>query len=172
MDQSTSQPSREQQMYWSEFNQLKADACYVRDYRNSIGRWVTAFATIRALTSTSSIGAWLVWKRYAFVWAGLIVASQLIDALKDVFPLYKRRRSLSRWSRTLNLLFVEAQKNWDEIAGGQCTDTQIRKLCHQLRSRKQRAETKHIPDGLKRREDLFALAQIETQEFFTTRYTF
>jgi hypothetical protein len=112
MDQSITPPSREQQMYWSEFNQLKIDVCYVRDYRNAIGKWVTAFATIRAVTSTSSIGAWLIWKRYALIWAGLIATSQLIDALKDVFPLYKRRRSLSRWSRTLNLLFVEAQRNW------------------------------------------------------------
>jgi hypothetical protein len=52
MDQPNSerdQPSSEQQMYWQEFVQLKTGACYIRDYRNDIGRWVTAIATIRCL---------------------------------------------------------------------------------------------------------------------------
>jgi hypothetical protein len=91
MDQSANSPSREQQIFWSEFTQLKTDACYIRDYRNSLNNWVTVFAAIRAIASTSSIGAWLIWKRYALLWAGLLAAAQLIDALKNVFPFIKGR---------------------------------------------------------------------------------
>jgi hypothetical protein len=170
MNESADTPSPEQQMYWREFVQLKADSCYDRDYRNSLGKWVTGVAVIRAITSTGSIGAWLIWKKYTYVWAFLIATSQVMEALKGVFPVYKRRRVLSQWSRALNQLFVEAQRSWDGISSGEYTNAEIRKLCHQLRSRKNRAEAKHIPDGLNRRADLFNKAQIEAKHFFNTRY--
>ena len=41
MNESSEGPSREQQNYWQEFVQLKVDTCYVRDYRNYLGKWVT-----------------------------------------------------------------------------------------------------------------------------------
>lgn len=164
-------PSHEQQIYWQELFQLKADAFYISEYRNSLNKWVTGVATIRAVTSTGSIAGWLIWKKYAFLWAGLIVVSQISEALKDVFPFYKRRRSLSRWSHTLNKLFVEAQRDWDEIRGGHRTNAQIRKLCHRLRSRKERAEARYTPEGLARKHELFRKAQAEAEEFFLARYT-
>jgi len=170
MDQSINQPSREQQMYWREFAQLKTDACYIRDYRNSLNQWIAVLATIRAVASTSSIGAWLIWKRYAFLWAGLLAAAQLIEALKNVFPLYKRRRALSGLSRSLNRLFVEAQRSWDEIATGQCSNAQVRKLCHQIRSRKLKAEAKFMPNGLGLNKRLSSKAQAESEKFFRERY--
>jgi hypothetical protein len=37
MSESAEGPSREQHIYWHEFVQLKADSCYVRDYRNQVG---------------------------------------------------------------------------------------------------------------------------------------
>jgi hypothetical protein len=163
-------PSREQQVYWKEFVQLKADSCYVRDYRNHLNRWVTGVATIRAVASAGGIAAWAIWKQYAYVWACFIAASQVVDALKNVFPFYKRRDALSRWSRALNRLFVEAQRDWDEIASGKCTDSQIGKLSHQMRLRKERAEAKCIPHGLALHHDLFDEAQKEAARFFASRY--
>jgi hypothetical protein len=144
MNQSPEEPSYEQQIYWQEFVQLKADACYVRDYRNALGRWVTGVAAVRAIASAGGIAAWAIWKQYAYVWACIIAVSQVVDALKNVFPFYKRREALSRWSRTLSRLFVEAQRDWDAISGGEVTDARIRKMSHQLRSKKQQAEAKYI----------------------------
>lgn len=163
-------PSREQQLYWQEFVSLKVDACYVRDYRNQVGRWVSAAATVRAIASSASIGAWVIWKQYAYIWASLIALSQVMDALKDVFPLYKRRRALSRWSRTLDRLFIETQRNWDDIYSGKCTDAQIRRMLHQIRTRKQRAEERYIPDGLLKKNFLFEKAQDEAKVFFSATY--
>jgi hypothetical protein len=173
MDQSgveQDQPSYEQQMYWQEFVQLKADACYIRDYRNSLSRWVTATATIRAIASSGSIAAWVIWRQYAFIWGSIIALSQVTDALKDVFPFYKRRAALSRWVRQLDRMFVFAQRDWEDIAGGRCTQQQIRKLLHQLRSRKQRLEAKSIPDGLVPKELFLQNAEAEAVRYFTSFY--
>jgi len=170
MSDSAGGPSHEQQIYWQEFVQLKADTFYVRDYRNQLSRWVTGVAAIRAIASTGGIAAWAVWRRYAYIWACIIAASQVVDALKSVFPLYRRRGALSRWLRSLNRLFVEAQRDWDSISAGKCTDAQIRKLTHRLRVRKERAEGKYIPHGLAQREEIFEKAQNEAAKFFSARY--
>lgn len=94
MSEGLEEPSREQLIYWQEFVQLKADTCYVRDYRNYLGKWVTVTSTIRAIASMGGIAGWLIWKQYAWVWACIVAASQFIDALKNVFPFYKRRGAL------------------------------------------------------------------------------
>ncbi len=162
--------SKEQQQFWQELVQLKADICYVRDYRNAVGRWVTGIAALRAITSAGSIAAWAVWKEHAYLWAALIAATQVADALKDVFPIYKKRDSLSRWCKVLTRLFVGAQRDWDDIAGGVYTNQQIRKLLHKLRLAKQQAESRYIPNGLTKKESLFDEAQSEAIAFFQSKY--
>ena len=163
-------PSSEQQAYLQEFLQLKIDACYIRDYRNGFNRWITAAATIRAIASSGSIALWAIWQKHAMVWGSIIAASQIADALKDAFPFAKRRRALSAWVRQLDRLFVFAQRDWENIVGGRCTNSQIRKLLHQLRSRTQRLEAKFVPDGLPRDHELFRRAEEEAFLFFSRYY--
>lgn len=163
-------PSAEQTAYWQEFNQLKLDGCYIRDYRNSIANQETTVAAIRAIASSTSIAAWAIWKQYAFVWACLIAASQVTDALRDVFPFRKRRQALSGWSNALNRLFVDAQRDWDTISTGSVTNTKIAMMTHQLRQKMQRYEETYIPDGLARKQKLFDAAQKEMETFFQNRY--
>jgi hypothetical protein len=164
-------PSPEQDWYWQEFTQLKLDACYVRDYRNSIAKWETGVASVRAIASSASIGAWVIWNKYAFVWASVIAVSQVADALRDVFPFRKRRQSLSGWSNALNRLFVDAQRDWDSISAGSVPNGKISTLTHQLRQKMQRYEQTYIPDGLPREQKLFESAQLEMESFFLTRYS-
>lgn len=164
-------PSVEQSIYWEEFQQLKLACCYVRDYRNSIGKSETTVAAIRAIASSASIAAWAVWRRYAVVWASFIAASQVVDALRDVFPFRRRRQALSRWSNALNRQWVDAQRDWDNIYAGKVPDKKIRFLTHQLRLKMQRYEARCIPDGLVRKDDLFLAAEAEMAAFFQKRYS-
>jgi hypothetical protein len=164
-------PSLEQTLYWQEFTQLKLDTCYVRDYRNSIARWETTIAAIRAVTSSTSIAAWVIWRKYAIVWAALIAATQVADALRDVFPFRKRRQALSGWSNALNRLFVDAQRDWDNISAGSVSNERIGILTHQLRLKMQRYEETYVPDGLVRKQELFDSAQQEMETLFKTRYS-
>ncbi len=170
MPANSEQPSPEQRDYFQEFLQLKIDACYIRDYRNGFNRWVTTTASVRAVAASGSIAIWAVWQRHAIVWASIVAASQLADALKDVFPFAKRRKALSSWVRQLDRLFVLAQRDWADIAGGRCTNAQIDKRLHALRSRKQQLEGKFIPEGLVRRQRLLEAAEFEAIAFFDSRY--
>lgn len=169
-DQPTPEPSPEQQDFLQELLQLKIAACYVRDYRNSLNRWVTSTAVVRAIAASGSIALWAVWQKYAFLWASIIAASQLADALRDVFPFSKRRKALSAWVRQLDRLFIFAQRDWADIAAGRCTEKQLCKLLHTLRSRKQTLEARYVPDGLVKKQSLFEAAERETVAYFATRY--
>ena len=164
------QPSPEQYEYLLEFLQLKIDTCYIRDYRNGFNRWITSTGIVRAVAASSSIALWAVWQKYAFLWASIIAASQLADALRDVFPFVKRRKALSAWVRQLNRLFILAQRDWAAIAGGRCTEKQLRKLLHTLRSRKQALESRYVPDGLVKKHKLFEAAEHEAVAYFESRY--
>lgn len=164
-------PSTEQYAYWQEFTQLKLATCYIRDYRNFIGRVERGFGILRAMTSSVSIAAWAVWKQHALVWAAFIAASQVADALKEVLPLHKKRQALSRWSNALNRLFVDAQRDWESISAGKIKDEKISSLTHQLRLKMQRYEAKYAPDGLPKKQRLFQAAEVEMAEFFRVRYS-
>lgn len=97
-------PHRQQRLYWNEMVNLKADASYIRLYRDSQGRWVTWLGALKAIASSAGIAAWVVWQEYAFVWGAIIAASQLADALKDVFPFAKKHKAASALSMTLDNL--------------------------------------------------------------------
>jgi hypothetical protein len=82
-------PHRQQQLYWAQMVELKVAACYIRRYRDHLGKRVTALGTLRAVASSTSIAAWALWREYAFVWGVIIAASQVADALREVFPFTK-----------------------------------------------------------------------------------
>ncbi len=170
IEQSENSDSGAREKFLSEFVQLKADACYIRDYRDYFGRWVTCLSTLRVVTSTGSIAGWLIWEHLAWLWAALIGAAQLAEALTKTFPFAKKRLALSRWCRKLDELVVAAQGTWDEIEGGKLSATEIRKALKLLRSQKQKAQAKAIPNGLPRKAELFKRAQEETQQFFRANY--
>jgi hypothetical protein len=68
MGEPETNPHRQQQLYWAQMVELKVAACYIRHYRDSLGRRVTAVGTLRAVASSGSIAAWALWKEYVFVW--------------------------------------------------------------------------------------------------------
>jgi hypothetical protein len=98
-------PHRQQQLYWAQMVELKVAACYIRHYRDYLGKRVTALGTLRAIASSGSIAAWALWKEYAFVWGAIIAASQVVDALKDVFPFTKRHKAAIEHTITLASIF-------------------------------------------------------------------
>jgi hypothetical protein len=89
--------------------ELKVEAAYIRRYRDDLGRKVTVLATLKAVASSAGIAAWAIWKEYAFFWGAIIAASQVADALKEVFPFTKIHKAASGHAISLNSLFIDTQ---------------------------------------------------------------
>src|SRR5258708_17446318 len=86
---------RQKQLYWNQMIKLKVAAGYIRRYRDDVGRHVTILGTMKAIASSGGIAAWAIWREYAFLCGMIIAASQLADALKEVFPFTKTHKAAS-----------------------------------------------------------------------------
>lgn len=150
--------------------ELKVAASYIRRYREYLGMWVTRLGTLRAIASSGSIAAWALWRELAFMWAVIIAASQVIDALKDVFPFTKKHKSASEHTVTLDSLFIDAQLEWENIFSGRYTDEEIMNRLHKLRKLQHDAERQSFPEGLATQASLFAQAQQDAKDYFAAVY--
>jgi len=170
MAEAVTNPHRQQQLYWAQMIELKVAVSYIRMYRDYLGKWVTGLGTLRAIASSGSIAAWALWKEYAFVWGAIIAASQVLDALKDVFPFTKKHKAASAHTIALGGMFIDAQLEWENIFSGRYSDDQIMKLRHKLMKLQHDAERSSFPDGLATRVTLFAHAQQDAKDYFTATY--
>jgi hypothetical protein len=170
MSENASDPHRQQRLYWNEMINLKADASYIRLYRDSQGRWVTRLGTLKAVASSSSIAAWVIWQQYAFVWGAIIAASQLADALKDVFPFAKENKAASTHAMTLDNLFNDTQLEWENIFSGRYSDNEIMTRLHKLRKLQLDALQRNFPDGLPANDAFLAQAKQEAEAYFKSTY--
>ena len=161
---------RQQQLYWAQMIELKVANGYIRRYRDYLGGWVSGLGVLRAIASSGGIAAWALWKQYAFVWAAIIAASQVTDALKDVFPFTKKHKAASAHTITLGAMFIDAQLEWENIFSGRYNDDQIMNLRHKLMKLQHDAERDNFPDGLAVKDSLFADAQHEAKEYFKVTY--
>src|SRR5258708_18987847 len=117
-------PHRQQQLYWAQMIELKVAACYIRRYRDYLGKRMTALGTLRAIASSGIIAAWALWKEYAFVWGAIIAASQVADALTAWVPFTKKHKAASAHTVMLGSIFIDAQLEGENIFSGRYTDDQ------------------------------------------------
>jgi len=150
--------------------ELKVACAYIRRYRDDLGMWVTGLATLKAIASSGSIAAWVIWKEYAFVWGAIIAASQVADALKDVFPFSKTHRAASEHTITLGSIFIDAQLEWESIFSGRYTNEQISNRRHKLMRLQHDAERHNFPHGLPAKVSIFVEAQQEATDYFAATY--
>ena len=170
MNENAADPHRQQDLYWKHMTELKVAAAYIRRYRDDRGTWVTRLGILKAIASSGGIAAWVIWKEYAFLWGAIIAASQLADALKEVFPFAKTHRAASDHTVVLNSMFIDAQLEWESIFSGRYTDDQISSRRHKLMKLQHEAERKAFPVGLPVNVKLFAEAQSEAKDYFSTMY--
>lgn len=150
--------------------ELKVASSYIRLYRDYLGKWVTGLGTLKAVASSVGIAAWVVWKEYAFLWAAIIAASQVADALKEVIPFSKKHKGASELTLALTSLFIDAQLEWENIFSGRYTNDEIINRLHKLRKLQLEAEGKSFPEGLAEKASLFEDAQRTAKDYFTGTY--
>jgi len=170
MNDIAAQSHTQQQLYWQEIIKLKVASLYICRYRDHLGRWVTGLGVLKAIASSVSIAAWAIWQKYSFIWGFVIAISQIADALKDVFPFAKKYKAAAQHAITLDVLFIDAQLEWDNIFSGKYTNDQISTRLHKLRRLEHDAERQNFPDGLARKPSLFDLAEQDAATYFSITY--
>jgi hypothetical protein len=161
-----------QEHYWKEFYRLKVHVTYLEmqlDRTESIDRALKMFL---AITSSASIGAWVIWKEAAVVWAFLIATSQVINAIRQYLPYKERLRCIAGLMNELEELVLSVESKWLDISNGELTEAETRKALANLRLLRQKAFKKHFPDKvLPDDAKLFAKAELKTQAYVQNFYS-
>lgn len=163
-------PRRQPDIYWRQMEQLKAASVCIRLHRNQLARWVRGIELLRAVASSGSIAAWAVWKDLPLLWGGIIALAQVLDATKHVFPFVKQHKSASDLTVALELLFIDAQYEWEKIYEGRVPAATIMDRCTKLRKLQLEAERKHFPEGFEPSQRLIDLATEETRSYIKLTY--
>lgn len=167
----SSTPSKRQpQLYWRQLEQLKAASVCIRLYRNRLGWQVRTVEVVKAIASSGAIAGWVVFKEYPLLWSAIIAASQALDALKNVFPFARNHKSASDLTVALELIWIDAEEEWESIYAGKLSEEAITKRRTKLRKLQLDAEKKYFPDGFKPSDKLIGLANEEAEAYFALTY--
>jgi hypothetical protein len=115
----------EQQTYWNQLVLVKVVACYVRRYRDEQAWWIDRIGLFKAIVTSSTIGAWVIWKDYAFAWAVLLGITQVLDAVNDYIPQTKHRHAASEFVSSIESVIIDARFEWHSIYSGQYSSVDI-----------------------------------------------
>jgi hypothetical protein len=159
-----------QETHWNQLVLLKVVACYVRRYRDEQARWINRTGLFKAVVTSSTIGAWAVWKDYAFVWGVLLGAAQILDEAKDYIPQTKNRRSASDFVSAIESVIIDARFEWFSIFNGQYQASEIMDRWRKLAKLLNETESKYFPDRLPADPARQRVAEAEASDYFLSHY--
>ncbi|PTX94434.1 hypothetical protein [Opitutus sp. ER46] len=161
-----------QERYWRLLIQLKADAVYTGCYVERSEAWDNGIAMFSALVSSGSISAWAVWKKFDWLWALLVAASQVLNVVKQYLPFKKRILPVRAIAYAYEEIFLKAESRWFDVAQGNLTEAEINEMISDLKVDQLRAWKKGvgnltvpISSGVRKKSDLL------TAEYFRQTYS-
>lgn len=137
-----------QERFWKEFHQLKVQVIYVQELLLEAERNERVAKMAIAITSSASIGAWVVWKDLAWLWGAIIAGSQVFSAIYPHLPYKGRLKTYSSVLRDLEKLFIDAEHKWQSVADGSLSVQKINAERNLLHKKKGEILNRHMPTGV------------------------
>src|SRR5690554_3221033 len=107
-----------QSQYWKEIYQLKVHIAFIELLLERSERIDRGLKMFLAIASSSSIGAWVIWKQLSWVWAAIIACSQVVSAIAQYLPYRHRIKAYSSLLNELEEIMIQAEFKWHAIADG------------------------------------------------------
>lgn len=159
-----------QKQYWNELYQLRTHTNFVELKLEQAESWDRAVKVILATASSSSIGAWVIWNEYSWVWACIIAVSQVISAINPFLPYKSRIKAYSSLISELEELVIQSEFKWHEISLGKLTPTEINKARFEIKTLKNRSLKKYIQTTLPTDGKVHSKAEESARLHFETFY--
>ncbi|MGT2453882.1 hypothetical protein ACU4GI_11520 [Cupriavidus basilensis] len=160
-----------QQRFWRALYELVSHAYFLEGYCQRSAVWERRTNVTLALTSTSSLGIWAVFKQYPLLWSGIIVGTQLVSATSKLLPFSSRVRAASACAHEYRLHLNWAEARWCEIADGLLTDAEISKARVDLQAKTAKSLKSHFPlGGLPDNPGLLEKAETRANQYLTHHY--
>jgi hypothetical protein len=162
--------NRAQALFWIELVELKGACEYVRRYRDRLNTILVRVAVIRSVVSVAALGGWITTNLDPRIWAAVIVMVQVAEAVQRAIPFGARYAATNSLSASFDALFLDALRDWEEIAAGNMDDKEIRERRHRLVTARLAADRKAAPHGLPRMPRLELLAKQDAVAYFKMLY--
>ena len=129
------------------------------------------FSTITLFVSVASALIWSISSSLPILWALVIAAAQMVQAMKDITPWSRRLSALEHFQPDLRMLLLDIENAWDNLDIEVWNTEKIRSMRGAFDLRYFELEQKYIGNTYFPRSDrICAEAQEETDTFFRNRY--
>lgn len=159
-----------QEQYWKELHELKTHIYFIELHLESAERIDRALKIVLAIASSSSIGAWVIWSKVAWLWAAIIAASHVISAISQYLPYINRIKTYSKLLNELNELMIQAEYKWHDIANGKLTPTEINAERFEIRNKKNKSLKENILTTIPSNSNFHQRAEERSKEYFNFYY--
>ncbi|WP_145930660.1 hypothetical protein [Acidihalobacter prosperus] len=160
-----------QPRFWRELHQLKVQTLFIQKLLLRAERSERWTKITFAITSSTSIGAWVIWQEWAWIWGAIIAASQVLYAIYPHLPYRDRLKIYSSILRDFEYLFIDAEDEWQSVSDGSMSNKQINKACLKLQRKKTAILNKHMPNGVfPSNSKISSQAEREAESYFTYHY--
>ena len=160
-----------QTRYWKQLVQLKHDIEYLRLYNEDSVQKEKKLNASLAILSAGSLALWVVIGKIALLWAAIIVATQLVNAIKPHLPYQQRMKHTAELATEVQGLFLYSERRWFEVAEGMLEDEKIHHITMEIRQRRDQVERNHFKgDPLPEYEKHRLKAEERTETYFKTFY--
>jgi hypothetical protein len=116
--------SRAQTLYWNQLTDPKAACEYVRLYRDRLSATINRFAVARSVVGVAALGGWITTNIDPHIWAAVIVAVQIAEALQRTIPWAARFAGTNELCAAFDALLIEAQLERESIAAAEWDEEQ------------------------------------------------
>lgn len=120
--------------YWTFFFTIKHKFYYYKHFQILFNRINWCISGFLSLTAISCIAAWDIWKDYQLLWAILICASQIIQALFPKLPYNDLLISTKFMISSLDKLLLQIEHDWLYLDIHNLSDDEILKLLDEHQS--------------------------------------
>lgn len=147
--------TRLQQRYWEQMVDYKFglyyNDLYFREYIK-INRWIEG---ILAVLSCGAVATWGLWQKHQFLWATIVMLTQVAKVINDFLPYKSRIKLLSELNCKLMTIYENMELEWFKVSSGDMDNKVINSKIYDYRRQWQKAENDYfkedtIPDDNKK----------------------
>jgi hypothetical protein len=124
-----------QERYWNKMTDKRYRVYYISEYYDRCVRVLRIINIFLAVTSSGAIAAWVIWKEFPVIWAGVIALSQVITAVKPYLPFEKRIEGMNEIINQFSVICNEMEAKWLYVSKGSLTEEEINDLYYDFEKR-------------------------------------
>lgn len=161
-----------QEKYWNNMVQTKSSVYYLDIYAEQTYKIERRINVFCAIASSASIAAWAIWTEWAYVWGLIIAISQVVSALKEIFPYMKQLKMLEQFSEEMKFVYVNMEQEWFRVANGELTENEINNLLFMYKKKVVELESKYLKENILVEKVEYAKeAAIKCNEYFESNFS-